>query len=63
MFSNGSWLQIIGIILMIFVDEQTLVSLFKGILHSYLFDHNYVSEWKDNLELQTNFLWYIIVVD
>ncbi len=24
-FSNGSWLQIIGIILMIFVDEQVLV--------------------------------------
>ena len=47
-FSNGSWLQIIWIILMICDDEQTLVSLCKkiGIVHSYLFDHDNVSERK-----------------
>ena len=28
-FSNGSWLQIVDIILMSFVDEQTLVSFCK----------------------------------
>ena len=32
MFSNGSWLQIIGIIFMIFVDEQTLVSLHPDVV-------------------------------
>ena len=53
-----SWLQIIGIILMTFVDEQTLVSLCEKmvIFHSYLFLN--VSERENKLELQTNFdLW------
>ncbi len=47
---------IFGIILMIFVDEHVSVSCVKiGILYSYLFDHDNVSERENKLELQTNF--------
>ena len=35
-FSIGSWLQIIGIIVMIFVDEQTLVILCKNLTCSIM---------------------------
>ena len=56
-FSNGSWLQIISITLMIFVDVMSSI----GILHSYMFDCDNVSERKNMLELQTNFKTLIVV--
>ena len=44
---------------MIFFDEQTSVSLELckkiDILHSYMFDHDIVSERKNKFELQINF--------
>ena len=54
MFSNWSWLQIIGIILKSFVDEQTLVSLCKkiDILQSYLYDHDSVQNEKISLNFK-----------
>ena len=65
MFSNGSWLQIIAIILIIFVDEQTykLISKKYVFFDSYLFDHDNASERKNNLELHTNLdlCWWWIV--
>ena len=56
MFSNRGWLEIISIILMVFVDEQTFLSLYnvknRYTRHSYLFDHDNVPEWGGSLNFK-----------